>query len=230
MERGEEIQEAKLIEAAEQVAGSISALKDNRRDKVPEWSDKDWWKNNPFGAELSTLIRMEADGKWTPDQDSITLLTSDTQVGMWCGKAINIALTGIYDIEVQLRKIIGLKEDFESGKNASISLVDALRCNLKPTDKWKNVFMITGGFKSLLPVMTVAAMLYGFSLVYLYEKSTYLQQEILVDLTDHKKMEKWQKTWDGWNEKWCGLTPWLKRLLDIWHSPLEKISRPDVEY
>lgn len=213
-----------------------------RATKVPEPDalKVDWWMNNPFGAELSTLIRMEKDlhlpppkGKRPPHR--IVLLASQTRAGLVARRILygNLTSEAAYNFApVENDAGAGVKEEMVRGLSevtldpvsAERELVRVIRTNLLPKkDGWRNLFLVTGGFKSVLPCMTMLSLLYGVEMVYLFEHSPALQRFQLVQAKTDDKVMQWRDVWVDLHKK-GKLIPagCLDAIIQDW-------SRPDSE-
>ena len=149
--------------------------------------------DNPFGAELSTLIMMEAKQRWMPQVDQVTILTSETKPGAWCGAMVQQVLQGQMGVkDAQCRIVPGLRETPADPNGAVGNLARKLLEHLKP--RQKNIIVMTGGFKSVIPCLTIFSLVFGAELIYRFENSDKLQnlQARFAEPDDEKV---WRKIW-----------------------------------
>lgn len=155
---------------------------------------------NPFGGEISTLLALQDNYKlanqWGKD-DTFVLLTSNSVKGRLAADIISQVLideelwgvsthniiqneTGKFWFTIEELKDKASETDMD---HALMKLVD-LVCEhaappIKNPKKWKQIkenhLVMTGGYKSIIPCLTVLSLQYGFKLVYLFEHSSYLQ-------------------------------------------------------
>jgi len=150
-----------------------------------------------LGAELATLGVMRytkeerldkeegLDGRnsFMPDRDHVTLLWSDTLAGAFCASTVRQFLLEkkwIRDsAHLSAIRIEGLKEQVEFGKaevvdgNIRKALEDAV-LHAPPVDK--HVIVYSGGFKSLIPMLTLFGQANQINLYCLFENSTILRR------------------------------------------------------
>lgn len=207
--------------AIEEIVTSLVNEFPNRHKKVPEpeYIQDDWWLDNPFGSELSTLIRMEEELNLDPEKRSevpphrFVLLASETPAGLIARRVLQRVLTDerAYKLKsikpegnerpdtqpgVKEELVVGLTEVPNNPKQAEMSLVERIRCNLLPFDSgWRNLFLVTGGFKSILPCLTMLSLLYGIEMVYLFEHSPQVQRFQLVEADTAQEKEVWRQEW-----------------------------------
>ncbi len=154
--------------------------------------------DTPLGAELATLHRMREEIFWNPNDDRITLLATETRAGVFCADVIEALmrkLWGVPDSKVKSQVIPEMKESPANTDVAAVNIVRAVLANLQPQPK--NLLVMTGGFKSLVPPLSMVSFLHGIELVYLFERSTRLQVLNLgPDLVLCSEDQGfWQKTW-----------------------------------
>lgn len=133
---------------------------------------------NPFGGEISTLYKMAKTQppSFDPHADTLVLLYSDTLEGAFCAGALDRLLRdertwGIPLERIAAKRIAELREEPRDAELASENTRQALVDNRKEGNGIQNVFVITGGFKSILPLITLHALVYGDALYYLFERS-----------------------------------------------------------
>jgi len=190
----------KLLEATEgidnnaflQITGKISAAGGQLTEDgqyceillsglIKKWSEMKTvvgTDNNPFGAEISTLYKMEKKSLFTPAKDSVVLLYSDTLSGAFCAGVLYRLLTKVYKMPpanlTLPARIPELREKprnvVDAEDNTRIALLEARK------EDAENMFVMTGGFKSSIPILTVIALLKGDPIYYLFERSDTLRQ------------------------------------------------------
>lgn len=126
-------------------------------------------------AEIHSLHRL---GCSPPDE--VILFTSDTAEGMACGTILKSTIQQIFGVEnVSLTRVQGLQaRDGERLKRQGIpNLINHLTPILQdPQRRYAGGVILnpTGGFKGVVPFMTVLGMLYGAKVVYIFEFSNQL--------------------------------------------------------
>lgn len=133
--------------------------------------------SNPFGAEISTLIRMQQQDLWTPEKDHVLLLSSPTEAGIWAATLIERALLDYWGLsagQVTFKLVEGLYGTTAHPGDALGNLATILQEVLNDTEK-QPVLVMTGGFKSIVPCLTIFSLIFGVPLVYLFEESAKLQ-------------------------------------------------------
>ncbi len=146
---------------------------------IKKWSDMEkvvGTDSNPFGAEISTLYKMEKESLFTSAEDSVVLLYSDTLSGAFCAGMLYRLMTGAYKMPPANVTPIRIPELREKPRNVAAA-EDNTRIALLEARKEdaENTFVMTGGFKSSIPILTVIALLWGDSIYYLFERSKELR-------------------------------------------------------
>jgi hypothetical protein len=213
----------------------------------PLRSPSDKPKDNPFGAELSTLALMKAANVWSSEEDSISLIASDTRAGVICAAIIARFLeqavgvradqtipvcgsntrppakskqTGLICFSIAA----GVKETTDSPGDAQRSLA---QCAVNALDEHgHNRLVITGGFKSMLPAMTVTAFVFGLRLFYLFEDARQLTElNLSYNLQQDDVKRFWKDTWLNMKKKgFASDSPLMQELLE------GRRQNPDVYY
>jgi len=121
---------------------------------------------NVFSAEMTTLHLLRPTA-----EDRIALLLSDSPEGVICGLLVQKCLTQ-RSIHPDLEIITGLqvenfKQFFEDGLNEFFGVIT--RSIQKFPDK-RPVLNVTGGFKSLIPYATYAALAHRMALYFSFEE------------------------------------------------------------
>ncbi len=165
--------------------------------------------NSPFGAEISTLEMLKhhqgADWPaWNPGQDHYVLLASDTGPGYFCAQVLRRLLidenfwaipANQVSPPVVVETLIDSPSSEEDAKDALLQLVDRVKDNLIPGDgsqqTIRNVLVMTGGYKSIIPYLTLFSLFYGIELLYLFERSSFVYS-LFPDVSFNGK------AWDQW--------------------------------
>jgi len=179
---------------------------------------------NPFGAEFSTLhVIMDQDH--TGDRKAFSILSSDTGKGVFCARILQSLLIRHYAIdpgEINILRVPGLKEDPNGQneiENLMHNLLDKISDSLVNNNSRMvdNVIVMTGGFKSVIPCLTLVATLFGLEMVYLFEHSQHIQKLMpMINLSEKKMRQKWI---DNWNDVMRGgkvnEKSWMYQLIRI---------------
>lgn len=143
------------------------------------------WKNeigkrptNPLGAEIATLEMMQREKTFTPKEDTIGILYSETVNGAFCAAVLRKLLLsesifGVSDLKINLVLIREMKEKSSDADKAEENLCKQILAHLK--EGQNNSLVITGGFKSVIPFYTTIALYYGIPMYYLFEDSPHLR-------------------------------------------------------
>ena len=124
-----------------------------------------------LSAETNSLIRMGI-GR----DDEVHLLCTDTPVGEACGKELQKIIDDHFGTEVSVNKIKGLQVDeahtFRTvGIQNLFAFLDNSLGDTRFTRDHEVVLNVTGGFKSVVPYVTLYGILRRFPVVYLFERS-----------------------------------------------------------
>lgn len=199
--KGQQTPEVFFNEHQTEYARIVKKLIENW-NKLPDLIGKE---DNPFGAEISTL---KAYMKDRPAEATATVLTSDSAAGYFCSRILLTLLKSKDDINIDNEpKMVGRLDEEPSNQEcvnlAMVNLInlayDALKVENPRNPETKgicNIIIASGGFKSILPGLTLFAFVYGLELVYLFEQSN-LPQVLTpaMNLTDRKVREKWIDHW-----------------------------------
>lgn len=126
-------------------------------------------------AEIHSLHHLGCSGS-----DEVFLFTSDTAEGKACGEIVCSTIKKLFDLkEVRLKMVPDLQaRDGERLKKRGIpNLINQMTPILQDPQKRYSGGVIlnpTGGFKGVVPFMTVLGMLYGAKVVYMFEFSNQL--------------------------------------------------------
>jgi hypothetical protein len=188
----------------------------------PYWDERSQWlgeKNSPFGAEIHTLISLqERDPKpgWFPEYDQAVLLASQTGQGMFASlilKHVLVKLWGMPEANTKLEMIYGLKDRPENVDTVMEELAKRIKDNLIHTPQKEigkpaahNILVMSGGFKSVIPCLTVFSLIYGLEMVYMFEFSRHLQSlHPIYNYEDPESLKIWRETWNQMAKQgWAG--------------------------
>lgn len=140
-----------------------------RPEKTP---DKEKTRRN-ICAEINALDRIKISSS-----DSVVLIVSDNALGRACAEMIKEVLLDIYGLgspQVEIRRIEGMQvHDAQMLRNEGLrNLVDVVVGDyLTNPDKMYSYDIIlnpVGGYKVIVPFLTVLGMLYGKRTVYIFE-------------------------------------------------------------
>ncbi|QQS46600.1 MAG: hypothetical protein IPM66_22320 [Acidobacteriota bacterium] len=144
-----------------------------------EMSDMAGKPNNPFGAELSTLEQMKKKGWFDPDNDSITVLYSDTKIGAYCAAILDAVLKQGWQMDgrVYLKRILDWKEDPKDAGESEKNLCQSVLASIKQHNNANSdlYLVVTGGFKSMIPFFTLIALKKDLEMYYLFEDTANLR-------------------------------------------------------
>lgn len=209
-------------------------------DEILECKKNDNNVGKPFGAELSSLFLIEKEFNsknitpFNPQEDEFTLIVSQTRKGLFAAGVI---------MEIMKRKWFPTFEENDQVSNINLYMIEGLSDepddankvleNLAITltgilskyaidsklgdDQWNNVIVITGGYKSTIPVLSIISLILGIDIFYLFERSTEL---IVIQprfISKSKNLlEDWISIWKQFSENNDEALPtWLKTILDF---------------
>jgi CRISPR/Cas system-associated protein Csm6 len=174
------------------------------------WEDRGSYlgrDDSPFGAEIHTLIALQVEqaGRgWNPDEDHAVLLASQTRSGMFAAHILGQVLTELWGMqasEIEILVINGLSSR-PSAPNAAMEhlaneIVNHVRGSKtgKNDKTWKNILVASGGFKSVIPCLSMVSLVYGLRMVYMFELSANLQSLHPIYDQDPKTRKFWQDVW-----------------------------------
>lgn len=153
-------------------------------------------RNNPFGAEVSTLAKMKEENKFDPTSDSVVGLYSDTMGGAFCaailrGLLIHSSTWNMTPGCVTLKRVPELREDPDKPEKAEENLCAYI---VESLEEEKSVLVVTGGFKSGIPFFTTVALEYNVPMFYLFERSKNLRRLIPpAEVQQVKDQNFWQR-------------------------------------
>jgi hypothetical protein len=173
-------------------------------------------RNNPIGAEISTLAKLQQrdETPWDSQQDRIILFASQTQKGLLAREVLLKVITAQGAWAVPARKMVDTSEKSQGRLLETVmvnGMVEDPTCPdqvletlaLKLTDyllpysteyPWNNILISSGGFKSIIPVMTLVSLLYGVEMVYMFEASHQLiSLHPRLGLQEDAKRDEWNK-------------------------------------
>lgn len=180
--------------------------------------------DNPFGAEFSTLY-MIMDQYHAGDRKTFFILSSDTGKGVFCARILQALLMKHYGVDfgdINILVVPGLKEDPHSQneiENLMHNLLDKVSDSLLNNSGGMvdNLIVMTGGFKSIIPCLTLVATLFGLGMVYQFEHSQYLQRLMpMINFNEKITRQKWISNWnDVMRGGKVGETSWMYQLIKI---------------
>mgnify|MGYP000366938444 CR=1 FL=1 len=123
-----------------------------------------------LSAELSSLVRLGVE-----TDDRIILLVTDTPDGKICAKALRNFIKDLFalpDDAVDIKIVRGLqiKDPVVFQEEGIHNLLDFFTRQFS-ANRYGSVINITGGYKGVVPFLTLIGMLYNVPIVYLYENS-----------------------------------------------------------
>ncbi len=200
------------------------------------WQHKDnpskMWENmagyvgkedNLFGAEISTLIMMADQKLWEPAIDEIMLLSSETQECVYSTAVIAWVLingAGVKGLQISKKIVPGLNDNPAEAYEVTWGLADQISEEIEIAEKakLKNLFVITGGYKAVIPCLTIFSLVFGIEMCYLFEKSDKLQvlNEALFDASEEKSKQYWQESLKKLKKKSGGQlkNEWFRKALE----------------
>jgi putative CRISPR-associated protein (TIGR02619 family) len=123
-----------------------------------------------FSAETNSLFRMQV-----KKGDRVEFLVSDTLDGLVCGKALDRICAARWELEAECRVIDGLqvKDSKEFRRTGLNTLVDTLESILNRYDPraYEVIVNPTGGFKAVVPYLTLFGLIHAIPVRYIYERS-----------------------------------------------------------
>lgn len=158
--------------------------------------------HNPLGAELSTLL-VYFGYDINQHDHTFHILRSDTYLGWFNAEVLSQVLVQLgweNNNTVQLLKISNLREQLNPqnidpllvlGRTLQHILSELIDAKIPD----QPLMVVSGGFKSILPCLTVYSILFALKMVYLFEKSSSIVEiSTITDITDEKKVR------DLWNK------------------------------
>ena len=161
---------------------NIQKLIDYLTNNVDVYSRYPGGDNYPYGAEISTLRLMKEENVISPENDYIEILYSNTPEGIVCAvilRGLVIGILGLSIEKVYMTRIAGFREDYEADVNPGVivaadnTFAVKLGNSLQEAKKKGHTPLIvyTGGFKSMIPILSFHAMAREIQMVYMYIKS-----------------------------------------------------------
>lgn len=161
--------------------------------------------NNPYGAEIATLVKLQDRGGgagWDPAQDRLVILSSQTCKGYISARLLRELLISQFHAENVVGPVIveGLKELPESERaadNALLGFAETVKTYIDPNNPGRppnsrDLFVATGGFKAVLPCLSLYSLIMGIEMVYLFEQSNYLHTLYPPINFNRQQKEQWQ--------------------------------------
>lgn len=152
----------------------VSGLKSEIQSRLDSLLDSDE-ASIRASAEIHSLHRLGCG-----PSDEVIFFTSDTAEGKACGESVLATARDFFGLKkTSLSRVVGLQaRDSERLKRHGIpNLVNSVAPILQDPQKRYSGGVIlnpTGGFKGVVPFMTVLGMLYGAKVVYMFEYSKQL--------------------------------------------------------
>jgi putative CRISPR-associated protein (TIGR02619 family) len=108
--------------------------------------------------------------------DELYLLHTDTSEGQVCAEVVAELASEEFDVEARLRRIIGLQVKNSvvfrrQGINSLFAVLKDITGPIEHQQDHKVVLNITGGFKSVVPYVTLFGLLHRFDIAYIFEFS-----------------------------------------------------------
>jgi putative CRISPR-associated protein (TIGR02619 family) len=133
------------------------------------------YEDNPtarrrLSAELNTLDRIDLESG-----DRVVLISTDSAPGRVCSEALAGIIEEVYPVEVEIVRIEGMqvydaKRLRELGlKNLVREVLDRYLANDDVRYSYEILINPTGGYKAVVPFLTILGMLYGRKAIYLFE-------------------------------------------------------------
>lgn len=123
-----------------------------------------------LSAETNSLQAFGAD-----DRDIVTLLVTDTDRGRTCAAELAKVISESFGCKATCTDIEGLQVgNAERFRRIGISRLYDAMTDLRRRHPMETVLNVTGGFKSVVPYMTLYGMLNGLTVAYLFERSDQL--------------------------------------------------------
>ncbi len=120
-------------------------------------------------AEIKTLLKAEL----SPD-DNVFLLATDTDDGIIASHILKTFITGVLnnrnvkDFSIKGLQIEDSREFREKGVRNLLSIIQEIILTEKPSDFY---LVVSGGFKAVVPYLTIAGMLYDITVLYIFEST-----------------------------------------------------------
>jgi len=151
---------------------SLADLEKDLNEKLadPKNDYHDQAARRRLSAELNTLDRLNLS-----EGDRVVFLSTDSAPGRVCSEKLAQIITEVYDAETEAVRIEGLqvydpKRLREEGlKNLVKVLLDDYLANESVRYSYDIIINPTGGYKAIVPFLTVLGMLYGKPAIYLFE-------------------------------------------------------------
>ncbi len=168
---------------------------------------------NPLGAELTTLhqMRTREDGfQWDPREDQVVLLSSETRRGYCATYFVKQVLHALYQVpeeKVCIDIVPGLCEEVEDVDITLYTFAEVVLDYLDLEDDKRSPYehyavLMSGGFKSVIPVLTLLSFFFGIELIYIFEASqTLLSLNPSVELDSESDREFWKGVWEGLKQR-----------------------------
>ena len=125
-----------------------------------------------FSAETNSLERLRLGAN-----DEVFLLATDTEDGLECANKVKRKiLSDLQPKNIEIKQVDGLQVDSAKlfRETGLIELCKILQKESEKSYQYDVVFNVTGGFKGVVPFVTVMGMLFRIPTVYIFERSNEL--------------------------------------------------------
>lgn len=189
------------------------------RDNAPnQFSFVGKKKTNPMGAELSTLLAFFTRKNINPKSTSeFHILRSNTYKGWFCALVLKKIIEGLeWGVCGEAFLVDGLRECPDRNdiplQSLALRLIEIIK--LHDHHRIAPILIGSGGFKSVIPVLTIFSTLYALPLYYLFEDSNLLQE--LSPTINHENQGELQTVWKKLSKSnYVRNTNWFNTLLDL---------------
>lgn len=176
-------------------------------------------ENNPLGAEISTLLVYFKQNQ-NQDKHTFYILRSDTYLGWFNAEVLGLVLQKLgWASQVKVVCIENLREqptDWTADPliNLGRELQNILTQITKTQTKEPPLMVISGGFKSILPCLTVYSIMFAVKMVYLFEQSSHLVE--INTISEIKDEERLRKLWEEMGKlEIAASVDWFKEALSL---------------
>jgi len=150
----------------------LPQLEEEIAEKIKKYDVRNEKDRRLLSAELNTLDRLNID-----KNDKVVLLSTDNALGYVCSEENKKIIENVYGANVVIEQIVGLqvydtKLLREQGlKNLVKIVLDNYLENNSIKYSYEIILNPTGGYKGIVPFLTILGMLYGKKAIYLFEFS-----------------------------------------------------------
>ena len=172
---------------------------------------------NPLGAELSTLYLFFHEKKLLPASGHIFhILMSDSYLGWFNAIILKKVIEGTgWGRVVGPYLVANLKSKPDNRKpDPLLSLSLRLKEILKEKREMPPTIVMSGGFKSVIPCLTMYSAIFALPLIYLFETSGQIKE--ITPVQKVNKSQESKKLWGGLSDIDIARNiPWLQEALDF---------------